>query len=311
MTTHSVQFAISIPQILSESRVNTGKLQAYLARAEELGFHSAWVQEQILGRGGSCLEPISLLSYAAALTRRLRLGVAVLITPLRSPAQLAKSLASLDQLSDGRLIAGVGIGANTLVYPAFGISAERRVRRFTEGLQLMKRLWTEERVTFDGEFWKLENASLEPKPVQKPHLPVWFGGGHPSALKRAIELGNGWMGAGSSSSESFKERVIQVRKFLAEANRDPATFPISKRVYLAIDSNKSRAIERLRQWSSRHYGNADLADKVALWGDKQEIIAKLREVCAAGAEMILLNPVFDELEQMELLAREIIPALRD
>ena len=119
------------------------------------------------------------------------------------------------------------------------------------------------------------------------------------------------MGAGSSSSESFKERVIQVRKFLAEANRDPATFPISKRVYLAIDSNKSRAIERLRQWSSRHYGNADLADKVALWGDKQEIIAKLREVCAAGAEMILLNPVFDELEQMELLAREIVPALRD
>ncbi|MBI3014384.1 MAG: LLM class flavin-dependent oxidoreductase [Candidatus Tectomicrobia bacterium] len=306
-----MQFGISIPQIFFDRPcVDTAKLQGFLRRAEELGFHSAWTQEQILGRGASCLEPISLLSYAAAVTRTLRLGVSVLITPVRSPVQLAKSLATLDQLSDGRLIAGVGIGASTQQYPAFGISAERRVRRFSEGLKLMKLLWTEERVTFDSEFWKLDNAQMNPKPVQKPHPPLWFGGAHPAALKRAVELGDGWMGAGSSSTDGFVERVPQVRGFLAEAKRDLSTFAIAKRVYLAVDSNKTRAIERLREWSQWHYGKADLVDHVAIWGDPQEIIAELRKIRAAGAELILLNPVFDAMDHMEILAREIVPALR-
>ena len=204
MTTgNQVRFAIAIPQIFSQPRVDTATLQSFLTRAEALGYHSAWVQEQILGRTAS-LEPVSLLTYAAALTRTLRLGSAVLLTPLRSPVQLAKSLSTLDQLSDGRLIVGVGLGGNTRIYPAFGLSPEKRARRFTEGLQLMKRLWTEERVTFDGEFWKLENVAMEPKPIQKPHPPIWFGARHPAALRRAVELGDGWIGAGSSSIAEFK-----------------------------------------------------------------------------------------------------------
>ncbi len=310
MTTESpLKFGIAIPQIFSGPRTDTAMLHAFLQKAEELGFHSAWVQEQILGRGMPSLEPVALLSYAAGLTRRLRLGTAVLLTPLRSPVQLAKALATLDQLSDGRLIVGVGLGATTAVYPAFGISPERRVRRFTEGLQLMKRLWTEERVTFEGEFWKLETASMQPKPVQKPHPPVWFGGGHPNVLRRAVELGDGWMGAGSSSLEGFHERVQQLRALLSQAKRDPSTFPISKRVYLAVDTDKDRALERLRQWCGRYYGSAELAERVALWGDAREVIQGLQKIKAAGADHILLNPVFDELHHLELLAREIVPAI--
>lgn len=310
MTTEGqLKFGVAIPQIFSGPRTDTAMLHAFLEKAEEFRFHSVWVQEQILGRGMPSLEPVALLSYAAGLTRRLRLGTAVLLTPLRSPVQLAKALATLDQLSDGRLIVGVGLGASTAVYPAFGISPERRVRRFTEGLQLMKRLWTEERVTFEGEFWKLENASMLPKPVQKPHPPVWFGGGHSNVLRRAVELGDGWMGAGSSSSEGFHERVQQIRALLSQAKRDPATFVISKRVYLAVDSDKGRARERLRGWFDGYYGSADLADRVALWGDAKEIIQGLQRIRAAGADHVLLNPVFDEGHHLELLAREIVPAL--
>jgi len=310
MTTEGqVKFGIAIPQIFSAPRTDTAMLHAFLEKAEELGLHSLWVQEQILGRGKPSLEPVALLSYAAGLTRRLRLGTAVLLTPLRSPVQLAKALATLDQLSDGRLIVGVGLGASTAVYPAFGISPERRVRRFTEGLQLMKRLWAEERVTFEGEFWKLENACMLPKPVQKPHPPVWFGGGHPNVLRRAVELGDGWMGAGSSSSEGFHERVQQIRALLSQAKRDPSTFVISKRVYLAVDSDKGRARERLRRWFDGYYGSADLAERVALWGDAKEIVQGLQRIRAAGADHVLLNPVFDEAHHLELLAREILPAL--
>lgn len=304
-----MQFAIAIPQITKQMPMDTDKLQAFLARAEALGYHSAWVQEQILGKANS-LEPVTLLTYAAAVTRKLKLGSSVLLTPLRSPVQLAKSLATLDQLSGGRLIVGVGIGGHTNLYPALGISPERRVTRFTEGLRLMKQLWTEERVTFDGQFWKLENAALEPKPIQKPHPPIWFGARVPAALKRTAQLGDGFLGAGSSSIPEFKDQVAQLRGYLAEAKRDPTAFPIAKRIYLAVDSDKARGLERLREWFGYYYGNAALAEKVALVGGKQEIIDKLQEIRAAGAELLHFNPVFDEMQQMELLAREIVPALK-
>lgn len=303
-----VGFAIAIPQIFSQPRVDAAALQTFLTRAEALGFESAWVLEQILGQAAS-LEPVALLSYAAAVTRRLRLGSAILLTPLRNPVQLAKGLATVDQLSGGRLIVGVGLGGSTRVYPAFGLSPEGRVRRFAEGIRLMKRLWTEERVSFKGEFWTLENAAMEPKPIQKPHPPVWFGAHQPAALRRAVELGDGWIGAGSSSTADFKAQAAQVRAHLAEAGRDPSTFSIAKRVYLAVDPDKARALGRLREWCGRFYGNPALADRVAIVGDAQEVIGGLREVRAAGAELLLLNPVFDELPHLELLAGEIVPAL--
>jgi probable F420-dependent oxidoreductase len=303
-----IKFAIAIPQIFSQPPLPIASLQIFLRKAEALGYHSAWVQEQILGRTAS-LEPVSLLTYAAGLTRTLRLGSAVLLTPLRNPVQLAKSLSTLDHLSGGRLIVGVGLGGDTRIYPAFGLSPDKRVRRFVEGLRLVKRLWTEERVTFDGEFWKLENAAMEPKPVQKPHPPVWFGARRSRALRRAVALGDGWIGAGSSSTAEFREQVRELRAYLAEAKRDPSAFPIAKRVYLAVDRDKARALGRLREWFGSYYGNAALAERVAVVGDREEVIEALSEVRAAGAELLLLNPVFDELDHLELLAGEIVRSM--
>jgi probable F420-dependent oxidoreductase len=304
-TERPVKFGIAVPQIFGQPRVDTAGLQAFLGRAEALGYDSVWTQEQILGAAGS-LEPVAFLAYAAALTRRVRLGVAVLITPLRSPIQLAKALGSVDLLSGGRLTVGVGLGSRTL-YPAFGIAAERRVRRFTEGLEVMKRLWTEERVTFRGEFWRLENAAMAPKPVQRPHPPIWFGAHHPDALRRAVALGDGFIGAGSSSIAEFEQQAALVQKALAEAGRDPATFALAKRVYLAVDPDRARTMARLREWFGWFYGNAALADRVAVVGSAEECAAGLRRVRAAGAELILLNFVADELGQAELAAREILP----
>ncbi len=303
-----VQFAIAIPQIFSRPHADLAALQTFLGRADALGYHSVWVQEQMLGVASS-LEPVTLLAYAAALTRRVRLGSAVLLTPLRSPVQLAKSLASLDQLSGGRLIAGIGLGGNTRIYPAFGLAPEHRVGRFTEGLELMKRLWTQDRVTFEGRFWKLENAAMAPKPIQKPHPPIWFGGHHPQALARAVALGDGFIGAGSSSTPDFTTQVAHVRRGLEEAKRDPAGFAIAKRVYLLIDPDRRRGLERLREWFGWFYGKAALADQVAVVGGVDECLEGLRAVRAAGAALILLNPVFDELECVERFAQELVPGV--
>ena len=226
---------------------------------------------------------------------------------LRNPIQLAKSLASLDQLSQGRLIVGVGLGGVTRLYEAYGLSPEHRVSRFVEALTLMKKLWTEENFTFEGKFWQLKNASLAPRPFQKPHPPVWFGANSPAALKRAVKHGSGFIGAGSSSSGDFKSKVQTVLSALAEAKKGSADFIIGKRVYLAVDRDRERAAKRLREWFGLFYGQADLADRVAVWGSAEECVERLREIVAAGARLLLLNPVFDMMEQMEVLASEVVP----
>jgi probable F420-dependent oxidoreductase len=306
--TARVRLAVGVPQTWATGGVDRGRMRRFLERAESLGFESAWVVEQVLGSIPS-LEPVECLAWAAAMTARIRLGTAVLLTPLRSPVHLAKSLATLDQLSGGRLDVGIGLGGNPKVYPAYGITAARRVARFNEGLRLMRALWTEPRVTFAGEFWQLENAAMEPKPLQRPHPPLWLGGHHPDALRRALGWAAGFMGAGSASTVTFAREVELLRGFLAELGRDPATIDVGKRVYVAVDRDRERAGRRLAEYFGAFYGRPQLAAEVSVWGAVDQCVTGLREVVDAGARLVMLNPVFDELEQLEVLAADVVPRL--
>jgi probable F420-dependent oxidoreductase len=307
-TGKAVLCGIAIPQDFIDGPIDIPFLHTYLSRAEALGYESAWVQEQIVG-AVPILEPVALLTYAAALTRQLRLGTSVMLTVLRNPVQLAKSLTSLDYLSQGRLTVGVGIGNQRPEDAAFGLPLERRVRRFVEGIEVMKALWTQSTANLAGEFWTLESIFQEPKPVQQPHPPLWFGARQPAALRRAVRLGNGWMGAGSSSTADFKAQAVVIRGFLDDAKRDPTAFTISKRVYIAVDANKARAEQRLRTWFGLRYRNADMASRVAIWGGVNECLDRLAEIVGYGAEHLLLNSVFDHMEHLDLFAKEILPHL--
>jgi alkanesulfonate monooxygenase SsuD/methylene tetrahydromethanopterin reductase-like flavin-dependent oxidoreductase (luciferase family) len=222
--------------------------------------------------------------------------------------ELAKTLASLDQLSGGRLIAGVALGRKDR-YPAFGLTEDARIRRFEEAVGLLKRLWIEPDVTLDGEFWQLDHASVEPKPLQQPHPPLWFGGTAPPALRRAARLADGWIGAGSIGTADFiAARAVLVEALEAEG-RDPADFPVAKRVYVAVDDDRERAGARLGEWFRAFYGGPELAERVAVFGPIDACVEQLAEVARGGAELIVLNPVFDEEAQAEILAAEVIPAL--
>lgn len=310
MATDKVEFGIAAPQIHTQLPLDLESIQRYIRRAEELGFHSLWVQEQaVLRQAASAMEGITMLSYAAAITQRIKLAMAVFLINLRSPIWLAKSIASLDQLSRGRVIAGVGLGAVTRLYQAYGLSADKRVARFNEALTLMQKLWTEDNVTFEGQFWQLKNATVVPKPFQKPHPPVWIGGSAPPAVRRAAFRAGGFMGAGSSSSDAFAEQVKGLKQALAEANKNPAEFAVGKRVYIAVDRDRERAAKRLAEWFGAYYGAPDLAEKVSIWGAPEECAEKLGRIIAAGARVINLNPVYDLPEQMEILAGEVVPRL--
>ncbi len=306
----SLQFAISIPQLVADGTFDPAGFRAYLGRAEELGFHSGWTGEQVLGSMPH-LGPAETLSYAAACTERLRLGCAVFVTPLHSPLHLAKSISSLDQLSRGRVEVGVGTGGGFRMFSAFGMDGQHFVSRFTEGLELMRAMWTQDRVDFDGRFWQAHGAAMEPKPFQKPHPPVWFGGSHPNALRRAVRLADGFMGAGSTATADFVEQARIVAEALAEQGRDPATFRVAKRVYLTVDDDARRAQQRTGDALNDLYGYFGLRgiERVGVSGRPGDVAAELAAIAAAGAGLILLNPLFDEPEQMERLAAEVIPQL--
>jgi probable F420-dependent oxidoreductase len=304
-----VRFAISIPQQFADGTFDPAAMRAYLTRAEDLGFASAWAQEQVIGTL-PLLGPVETLTYAAACTERLRLGCAVLVTSLYGPVHLAKSLSTLDQLSRGRLEVGVGTGGRRM-FSAFGVEPESFVARFSEGLNLMQALWTEPRVDFDGRFWQLTGAAMEPKPFQKPGPPIWFGGSHPAALRRAIRLGDGFFGAGSVTTKQFADQVQTLRGALAEQDRDPARFPVAKRVYIAVDDDAERARAGIGAALDQVYGFFGRRDltPVAVCGTPGDCVRGLREVAEAGAELILLNPLFDDARQMERLAAEVMPQL--
>jgi probable F420-dependent oxidoreductase len=305
-----VRFGISIPQYVADGTFDPAATRRYLARAEELGFASAWTQEQVLGTIPH-LGPVEILAFAAACTERMRLGCAVFITSLHSPVHLAKSLSTLDQISRGRLEVGVAIGGRNRMFSAFAVDPESFVARFTEGLSLMRALWTEPRVNFTGRFWQLDGAAMEPKPFQKPGPPVWFGGSHPAALRRAVRYGDGFFGAGAQTTAQFAEQVRVVRGELARQQRDPASFALAKRVYIVVDDDPGRAHDRMAAALDRLYGYFGLPDMtpVSVFGPPDACVAGLRDVAAAGAELILVNPLFDDEEQMERLASEVIPQL--
>jgi probable F420-dependent oxidoreductase len=304
-----MHFAISIPQRVPDGTFDPTRLRDYLTRAESLGFHSAWAQEAVLGTAPT-MAPLELMTFAAACTERLRLGCAVFVSPLHNPVHLAKSISTLDQLSRGRIEVGFATGGRGRMFSAFEVDPASLVARFTEGLQLMKDCWTEPHITFSGRFWQLNGASMEPKPFQKPYPPLWIGGNHPAAVRRALHYGNGFFGAGSSTTAQFAQQVRVLRAALAESQQDLSTFRIAKRVYIAIDDNATRAHERVDAGLRQIYGSSGLT-AVAVYGPPSACITGLREVADAGAELIQLHLLFDDAEQMERLAAEVISEVQN
>jgi len=292
---------IELPQVFFDGPVDMEHIRNFAVRAEALGYDSLWLQERIVG-DFIMLEPVTLLSYVAAITDKLRLGTSVILLTLRNPIQLAKAYATLDCMSGGRAVLGVGLGGGHLGSheDVFGYAREGRVTRFNEAVQVMKLLWTEPKASFHGRYWNFKDVSMEPKPMQKPHVPLWFGGHHENALRRA---------AGSSSSHAFIREAATIRRFLDEAQRDPTTFGIAKRVYLAVDRDPARGERRIREWFARRYKNADLGPRVAVWGDAAECRERIQQIVKAGAQHIVFNPMFDEMEHLEICAEEIMPHL--
>lgn len=267
---------------------------------EELGFGSAWVTDHLRGPD-AFLEPFSALAYCAALTERVRLGIAVAVSFARSPVHMAQAVASLDQVSGGRLEMGIGCGAPRLAR-AFGVTTDDAFSRFQASLAAMKRLWTQPEVTDHQRYWDLEGWKAGLRPAQVPHPPLWIGARIRKALRLAVDEGTGWVGAGSSSYSDFVRQVGVIRDYLQETGRDPASFRVAKRVYLSVSDGSAGGIDEVRAWFDHHYGDPAGADRFAVTGDVAACAEQVVRLRQAGAELIILHPVFGTPSQLEAAA---------
>jgi probable F420-dependent oxidoreductase len=295
----TIPLGMSLPH-RSPDRIAVATICQVAQRAEALGFRDLWVTDNTLDHA-SCFDSLTILTYAAALTSTIRLGVSVLVLPVRNPIHVAHQVATLDYLSGGRAVLGVGLGREHH-YSEFQIPRDRRVRRFREAVELIKALWTEPSVTYGGEIFQLQDGVMGPKPIQKPHPPVWLGGGHPDAVRRAATMADGWMGAGGSSTAAFAQSVPLLRAALQEAGRNPASFPISKRVFLSVHERPEVAQAEVHRWFSVVYRNPELTTTGGVYGTPAQVRQQLEALVAMGASHLLLNPITRYTEQVEALA---------
>jgi probable F420-dependent oxidoreductase len=295
-----IALGVSLPH-RSPEPIDAAVVRRVAERAEALGFRDLWVTENTIDHAFS-FDPVAILSWAAAATQRIRLGCSVVVLPMHHPIHVAHQWASLDYLSGGRAILGVGLGRDPH-YAQFQVPKEGRVRRFREAVALIRALWTEPQVEYRGRIYRLEDAGIVLRPVQKPHPPIWLGVGHPDALKRAAELGDGWMGSGGSSKAEFIRSAPVLRQALEEAGRNPATYPISKRVFIAVDERAERAHADLHRWFTEVYHNPPGTEASGIHGTPEQVREQLEALAsAAGASHLLLNPVARYSEQVEALA---------
>jgi probable F420-dependent oxidoreductase len=293
-----ISFGMSLPHRSPDS-ISVDVVRTVASRAEALGFRDLWVTENTLDHVTS-FDPVAVLTYAAAVTSRIGLGASVLVLPVHDPRMVAHQWATLDYLSNGRALMGVGIG-RPFHFREFQVPEAGRVGRLREAIELIRALWSQEKVTHHGRFYHLDEASLGIRPVQQK-LPIWMGVGHPDAIRRAAGLGDGWMGAGGSSTEDFRRAVPLLRESLEKAGRDPDRFPISKRIFISVDDKPEIARAELHRWYTEVYHNPAGTDASGVHGTAEQVRARLEEMVAMGANHLLLNPVARHVEQLEALA---------
>jgi len=308
------------------------RLGAYARHAEEVGFDSLWVIEHLLVSPAlyavAWHDPFAVLAHVAAVTERVRLGTAILVLPLRHPAIVAREVISLDFLSGGRFILGVGTGWEEREFAAVGVPLKERGARLDEGLEVIRRLLSEEAVTHHGRFYHLDEVSMAPRPPRLPE--VWIAGGSlghapetpdkpfiaPTVLAR-IGRADGWMSRSSGSdAESVKADWVAVQDYLRGIGRDPGTLTFAQTQFVHVSEAATReaAIAEQGPLFARVMGDHRTFDDLAasyLLGTIDDIQRRIADLAAVGLQELLVTPVTDDPRQLDLLARHLVTPFKD
>ena len=300
-----VGYLLPTRESVMQGRPAAGPLLKLAEQAEELGYDSIWIGDSLLDRPRH--EPLVMLAGVAARTKRVLLGTGVLLPALRNPVQLAHQVATLDQISEGRIILGIGISpdhpGSQAEFAAVGAPFEKRVGRVLESMRLCRALWTGEPVTWDGR-WRLENAVIGPVPHRKGGPPIWMGGDSPGAMQRAARYFDGWFPI-SASPELFGRQWREVLAMRREAGRASAAFDGTMYVTVCIDDDVARAEACIGQFLESYYpGRGEMMKKYQRWfaGPGAAVADGLVGYADAGLTHFVIRFVGDHERQLEALA---------
>lgn len=284
-------------------------------RIEDLGYDSAWTSEHIFFYFPT-FDALTSLAAMAARTSRIRLGTAVLLLPLRPAALAAKEVASVDIISGGRVTLGVGVGGE---YPkefeAVGVPVKQRGARTDEAITVMKRLYTEDNVTFDGRFTRLRGVTLQPKPAQPGGPPVWIAGRSEAAISRAGRLGDGYLPY-LFSPDRLRTSLAQVRAEAEKVDRDPDRLACGIYQFICLADTYEEARKIADADLSRRYNQPfeKLVDRYVVMGNVDDCVRRLNDFADAGARHFILVPLLDSfadfMPQVEAYARDVLPRFR-
>jgi probable F420-dependent oxidoreductase len=288
---------------------------AYAERAEALGFESLWAWDHvILGVEPAfpILDAVVTLTAIAARTSRIKLGTGVLVLPLRNPTVAAKALGTLDVVSRGRLILGVAAGWYAREFDAVGVPFKQRGRLFERNLEILTRLWTEDRVTGTVDELNLREAVMRPRPVQRPRPPILIGGYVDAVLRRVARTGDGWL-TYFYTPDSYRRSWEKIVGYAREAGRDPTTLTGTNQLAIYVGGSREATEQPLRHWLQTEWDVAAWSESTiehAIRGSVEECVDQLRDHVAAGVDRIVLIPYRYQPEQVEMVANEVIPRLR-
>ncbi|MBI4636981.1 MAG: LLM class flavin-dependent oxidoreductase [Candidatus Rokubacteria bacterium] len=280
-------------------------------RVEALGFESVWTGDHVSFHH-PLYESLTLLAAYASITSRIRLGSAVYLLALRPPAVAAKITSTLDVLSGGRLIFGVGVGGeNPKEFEVCGVPHRERGARVSEAIDVVRTLWRDTPATFKGRFSHFEGVSIDPKPIQRPGPPIWIGGRSDAALRRAGRQGDGWVSY-VVQPERYARSLEKIREEAAAVGRSLEGFAAAHLTFITVGRDYESAKATWVRILSRRYAQdfGPLAEKYGVIGTPEQCAEQLERFHAAGCAYFLIDAICDlrdERESLELIAAEILP----
>jgi len=287
----------------------------YGVRMEELGFDSLWVWDHILlgvDPHFPIIDSLSLLTAVAARTKRIKLGTGILVLPIRNPVLLAKQLSTMDLISKGRLLLGMASGWYKREFDSVGVPFEKRGKIMDESLEIMNRLWTEDLVVGDYPPYHMKAAVMFPKPYHRPRPPILIGGYVDRVLKRAATAADGWL-TYFYTPESFAKSWSKVCAFAAEAKKDPATLLNGNQLPIMVGKSRAAIEAPMMEWLTKEWDYASWSESTkdsAIMGTVDECVAQLKAQLKVGVQKIIFVPYQYRADQIEIIAKEIIPRLR-
>jgi len=282
------------------------RLRDLVVEAEGLGFASVWVPDHLIYPEAlgppNIYEPLVSLAALSSVTQRILLGTAVLL-PLRHPLAVANMVSTLDHASGGRVMLGMGVGWFRPEFDACGVPFNRRGRVQEETIRLLKALWTKPTVDFEGKYFKLRGAYVNPKPIQKPHPPIWLGGAASQTFHRLVRLGDGWI-PWCPSLEAFGEGVKTIRRFAEDLGRDFSKLQLAPDILTCIKPTYASAREEALRLG--------MDEGTSIIGDPSRVAERVKQYVSLGATHIILGfrPPGRELEAIRLVAEEVFPRLK-